>query len=71
MSIPMPLREPSVTPADVREAHREPTPGREPLAFRAALGEGLALVFRSPVLRAISIRRSVQPSPSGRPKPTR
>jgi MFS family permease len=38
---------------DVREAHREAAPRREPLAFRAALGEGLALVFGSPVLRAI------------------
>jgi predicted MFS family arabinose efflux permease len=38
---------------DVREAHRDGSSAREPLAFRAALGEGLALVFRSRVLRAI------------------
>jgi predicted MFS family arabinose efflux permease len=37
----------------IREAHRDEPLVRERLAFRAALGEGLALVFRSPVLRAI------------------
>lgn len=37
----------------VREAHREATEPCESLAFRDALSEGVALVFRSPVLRAI------------------
>jgi predicted MFS family arabinose efflux permease len=37
----------------VREAHRDEARAGEPLPFAAALREGLALVFRSPVLRAL------------------